>query len=313
LEDEAMAFGFGFGGLRPDKTRAKQVHLGLQVGKYRAMQKLNREPRGNSLMNPKSNRISALMVATLGAAFGVQSAWSDMTLKIIDTQNKPIAGVSCSVVGGTPSVSDANGSLVLSKDVSSILATRRIAAGGASLSQIPLASGEKATLTVLNVKGQKLLSRQIALGDRVPFMHPEHGVFFVDIAARGWSTRGHFANLGNPIVFEGIGVANEPAKMFAKTSAAGTGIGIVCSKAGMPSQVFQVIDGPGLQQTPIGAAVRRSDQTRSGQRLRNPHRPRDPLFGSRPRPAFPRRPVPCVRPLSRPLLGQPHRDHPDHG
>jgi len=194
------------------------------------------------LNNSKSTLLKTTL-ATLGLALAAQPGRADVTLKIVDTSNKPIAGVSCSVIGGAPATSDANGSLVLSKDVSSLIATPRSALGGSSLSSIPLAPGEKATLTILNVKGQKLLTRTLSLGDRIPFSHPDRGVYLVDIAGHGWSVRGHFANLGREMVFEGVGVANEPSTMFAKTSAAGTGIGIICSKSGMPSQVYQVIDG----------------------------------------------------------------------
>ncbi|MDB5103697.1 MAG: hypothetical protein JWP91_1386 [Fibrobacteres bacterium] len=176
-------------------------------------------------------------------ALGVQLGWPALTLKMVDGKNQPLSGVTCSVIGGAPSSSDATGNLVLSKEASSIRPTQGGVTGGASLSRIPLAMGEKATLTILNVKGQKLLQRTLSLGDRIPFIHPDHGVLIVDISARGYSTRGHFANLGKEMVFEGISVANDPAKVFAKTSAASGMVSIVCSKSGMPSQVYQVQDG----------------------------------------------------------------------
>jgi CxxC motif-containing protein (DUF1111 family) len=183
------------------------------------------------------NSKSAILLTSLCLQLG----WSGLTLKIVDGQNNPMAGVSCAVLGGTPVVSDAAGAIELSKEVGIFGYTRR-ADAEPSLSRIPLAAGEKATLTILNIKGQRLLSRTLSLGDRIPFTHSDKGVFFVSITGRGFSTRGHFANLGREVVFEGI--RNEPVKALARTGAVGArAIPVSCGKTGMPTQVYQVREG----------------------------------------------------------------------
>ena len=183
-------------------------------------------------------------IAVIIGAAGVQTAWSDLILKIVDSGNKPIPGVTCTVIGGVPATSDAGGNLTLSKDASSIRPFRRRYPAGPSLFRVPLAMGERAILTVTDLKGRKLLHRGITLGERVRFAHPERGVYFVEVAARGHSAQGRIPNLGGrETVFEGIAIAKAPAMPLARSSAGGAGIPIVCGKEGMPSQVYQVPDG----------------------------------------------------------------------
>jgi CxxC motif-containing protein (DUF1111 family) len=234
---------FQFAGRLLNKFPKIYLKRALHIGKYRAVQISDSKRRGPIHMKINMNLKSTILLTGLTLQF----SWSDINLKIVDTQNKPMPGVSCSVIGGAPGTSDATGSLTISKQPTNNIFNRNQPKSQSTLSRIPLAIGESAVLTVLNVKGQKLLHRTISLGDRITFVHPEQGVFFVDISARGYATHGHFANLGREFVFEGIAVANDPAKVFAKTSSAvaraGTSEGIVCSKTGMPSQVYQAVDG----------------------------------------------------------------------
>ena len=182
---------------------------------------------------------TATIIATL---FCAQSAWSDITLKLVDGDSKPIAGVSCSQIGGAAAVSDASGNLTLSS-TATLIAPQR-ANGAISLSRIPLAAGEKASVEVIDTKGRRVLQRLIGAGDRIELPARGNAVYFARITAHGRSVSGRVADLGHGLAFEGV--APEAPVSSARTAlakSAAADFGIVCSKAGMPSQVYRVKDG----------------------------------------------------------------------
>lgn len=181
----------------------------------------------------------------------MQSAWPSITLTLQDAKSNPIAGVSCAQNGGAPAVSDPTGKLVIT-NVTAINPSSqpsKRAEGNNSLSRIPLASGEKAVVDVINTKGENIFHRTLARGDRAEFPQGDRGVYFVQISTSHYSTRGRFANLGKGMVFEGIEGQSAPssAPMLAKTGAAAASAAvsgsIICSKTGYNTQVYQLADG----------------------------------------------------------------------
>ncbi|MDB5048466.1 MAG: bglA1 [Fibrobacteres bacterium] len=188
-------------------------------------------------MGTKNNLPAFLMVTV----FGLHQGWSDIIVKLQDAQSKPLAGVSCSQSGGAAAVSDQNGTLTFN-DITSIRNPMQGNAGNFSMSRIPLAAGERASVTVVNTQGQKVMQRQISLGDRVEFSSYDKGVFFVNISSRNFSTHGRIANVGGGISFEGVASGSAPAGgALAKTG--GAGISITCSKTGFPTQIYQLLNG----------------------------------------------------------------------
>jgi CxxC motif-containing protein (DUF1111 family) len=177
--------------------------------------------------------------ASLLALACLRPASADITLKMVDAASKPIAGVSCTQTGGGTAVSDATGNLVISP--ASSISPRGRMETGFSMSRIPVAAGEKATLEVIDTRGRKVLHRRIGLGDRIEFAPEGKGVYFVRIAGRNHSVSGRLADLGRGMFFEGVFSAT-PAAALAKASAAAD-LSVTCSKSGMPTQIYRVADG----------------------------------------------------------------------
>ena len=178
----------------------------------------------------------------LAALVCAQPALSGITIILLDGKSNPLPGVTCSQSGGTPAVSDASGKLTLA-EVTSVFRPGRGAAGSPQLSFIPLSAGERATVTVSDLQGRELLRRELAAGGRIGFPRNDRGVYFVDIRSPGYSSRGRFVNLGKGITFESA----PPQPAMAKAEAAsGPGAIISCSKAGFPTQVYQIKDGSSI-------------------------------------------------------------------
>ena len=177
------------------------------------------------------------------AAFCAQPGWPDITLNFLDSQSKPVPGVSCALNGSAPAVSDAAGTLIL-KTGTSIFRSGRRADGGFLLSQIPLSSGDEAALTVADIRGRTVLSRRISLGKRVEFSRKNKGVYFVSVSSRAFSARERFVNLGEGLIFESVPFRADPSGSLAKSSpSAAANASIICSKAGFSTQVYQIPDG----------------------------------------------------------------------
>ena len=204
-------------------------------------------------MRTKSIRRTLQLTAFLVTACGLQSAWSDIIITFQDAQSQPLPGVSCSQDGGNPAVSDPGGKLTLG-NITGIRMAKPQNADRFSVSRIPLQANEKGLVEVINVRGQRVLHREIGLGERIEFSSYDKGVFFVNISSRNFSTRGRLTNLGGGLRFEGIngingadggmGTSNAMA-MTAKTAktSAGPGVPVTCSKSGFPTQVYQLPDG----------------------------------------------------------------------
>jgi CxxC motif-containing protein (DUF1111 family) len=187
----------------------------------------------------------------------VRPSWSGITITVQDGKSNPIQGVSCSQNAAASAVSDAAGKLTLT-NITSVFNPQR-GLGNIMLSQIPLSPGDKATVTVTNIRGQSVLSRSVSLGERVDFARNDRGVYFVNITSPRYSTRGRFVNFGRGIVFESVAVQGGASHALAKTDAAnatdaagaagtasGVGAIITCGKTGYPTQVYQIPDGSSI-------------------------------------------------------------------
>ncbi len=201
----------------------------------RAWVRLYRNSRGHST--------KILSAVCFFAAIAIEPGWSDITIRIQDAQSNPIQGVSCGQMGGVPGVSDAAGILVLGNPGSGINSpSPKVEA--LRFSQIPLAPGERATLTATDILGRKVMQNPITLGDRVEFSREHKGVHFVSVVGQGISIRSRFANVGDGVFFEGVAHEKNPSKHIAKVGASGvTDVSIVCSKPGLPTQVYRVAQG----------------------------------------------------------------------
>jgi CxxC motif-containing protein (DUF1111 family) len=194
----------------------------------------------------ETTRVRELRKAKIGMALlalaCVRQGWADINITVNDADSKPISGVSCSSNGGTTAITDNSGKLTL-RNIVSVFNPQQRASDHSMLSRIPLAAGEQASLTVLNVQGRKVLQRNVRLGDRIEFSQKDRGVYFVSIASPNYSTRGRFTNLGNGITFEGFD--SRPAGSLAKGAAA-AGVAITCSKTGYSTQVYSIADGSSM-------------------------------------------------------------------
>ncbi len=183
-------------------------------------------------------------VSLLVLAIGSQPATAGITLVLVDAKNNPLAGVTCSQNGGASATSDPSGTLSLAISTSIHDAPMK-ADLNFSQSQIPLAYGEKARITVTNTNGMVVMNKTISQGERAAFNQKDNGIYFVNITAPHYSMRGRLTNLaglGKETVFESV---KEGAQVLAKT-AGGPGAAITCSKSGYPSQVYMVQDGAKL-------------------------------------------------------------------
>ncbi len=185
-----------------------------------------------------------LKVSSLLAITCVQLSWSSLVIIMKDGQGKAIQGVTCSQYGNTASATtDVAGSLTLNGIISSIH-NQPQSPIKYSLSQIPLAMGEKANLKVMDISGKVVLNRQVFLGDRVAFSEKNKGIYFVNISSQNYSTQGRFANTGKGLIFESIEAKSKShlAKASAANAAANTA-SIICSKTGYATQGYQLVDG----------------------------------------------------------------------
>jgi CxxC motif-containing protein (DUF1111 family) len=180
----------------------------------------------------------------------LQAAGSDVILTLLDGGKNPIAGVSCSQEGGPSGVSDETGKVSLHGMVSiGDAIPMRKAAWGSALSRIPLAPGEKASITLFDTRGRKAMERSIGPGERVSLKLPGRGLYFADVSAPGYPMRGPLVQMGSEAIFEGIPSAPAWAAMAAAKGTAATANGpaaVVCSKPGFVTQVFRVSDGDRL-------------------------------------------------------------------
>ena len=184
--------------------------------------------------------------ALLIAAPGLRPGWATITITLQDGKTNPVPGVSCSQAGASPAISDAAGKLVLANIVS-VFRPQRSAEGDRLLSRIPLASGERALVTVMDLRGRNVLRREIAQGDRIDFSRNDRGVYLVSISGAGYSARGRLVNLGRGIAFEGVSPAASGPQALAKAQASGgPGAVITCSKTGFATQVYQIPDGTSI-------------------------------------------------------------------
>ncbi len=201
----------------------------------------------------RSGLTARAAIASLLTLSLFQTARTQVVITLQDAQKKPIPGVTCGQDGGPSAVSDGTGRVTLNGIVSGIPG---LPSGNSqrniSLSQIPLARGETAHLTVYNTKGRKVIDRSVGLGDRIPLARQaglDNGLYFVNIAGPRHSLRGQLINMGAGTVFEGVSAESQNLAArtagtagSAKIAAAGDAV-IVCSKPGYVSQVYKVADG----------------------------------------------------------------------
>lgn len=168
---------------------------------------------------------------------GSQAAWSAITLTMQDPKQQPIAGVSCSQAGGAAATSAANGQLVLNVS-SSIIPVQR--PGAAPLFQVPVAMGEKASLSLFDSRGQRIASRDLRSGERLDVATPAPGVYHVKISGKGLSVSQSVVSMGRGFEFTGVSAEAVSAGALRKSSAA---LDITCSKAGFATKVYSLNDG----------------------------------------------------------------------
>jgi CxxC motif-containing protein (DUF1111 family) len=193
----------------------------------------------------KESMVRGIRMAAFATALCGQAAWSDITLTLQDKDGKPLPGVSCSQGGGAPVVSDPSGKITIGNITGIRENLRRLpGADRFSVSRIPLAQGEKAMVDVMNVQGRSVLHREVGIGDRVEFSSYDKGVFFVSVASRSFTTRARVANMGDGVRFEGVsGAVEVPGSAIAAKTAAGGPASVTCSKTGMPTQIYSLLDG----------------------------------------------------------------------
>ncbi len=179
-------------------------------------------------------------LATLLTVTLFQVADSEVIVTLQDAKNAPIAGVTCAQNGGPTGTSDNAGKLTLNGLVNSIYKSNPNSQQNFSLSQIPLAFGERATVTILNTKGQKVFNQSIKLGEHVAFSQQNKGLYFITITTPKESFKRRFVNTGSGLVFEGMATQNTLAKTAAISAS------IVCSKTGYVTQVYQIVEGTNL-------------------------------------------------------------------
>ena len=170
------------------------------------------------------------------------SGWSDIQLTLHDSKNAGIPGVSCSEKGSSPSISDASGTLLLIPAPISIKPMERI---HGSFSRIPLAAGERALFTAMDVNGKTIVRRSLGLGDNVDLPRLNSGIYIIHISTPRADFHGRVTNAGDGLRF---GTINTDDASVALKAAAGAGpdLTVTCSKAGYSSQVYRIPDGAKL-------------------------------------------------------------------
>ena len=169
---------------------------------------------------------------------------SDIHLVLHDSKNAGIPGVSCSEKGAMPSLSDANGALVLNGAPIALLPVIRYPIRP-SLATIPLLPGERAAFSVTDVNGKTLLSRSLALGERFELPGRNPGFLFVAVATPHAVYRGRVMNVGEGLRFETVAADQGPASALRKAQGGGDWT-VICSKTGYSTQVYKIPDGASL-------------------------------------------------------------------
>jgi CxxC motif-containing protein (DUF1111 family) len=182
-----------------------------------------------------------ISVVCLGWMACFQLGWSDIHLTLHDSKNAGIPGVSCSEKGSPPGITDGTGALVLNRSPLSIEPIL-LKPSKSSLTRIPLGTGEKAILSVRDIKGKNILQQSLSLGESVNFPGRNTGLFIIDIATPHTSFHGRLMNIGQDLRFETMRVL--PGRKFAANG--GDNLTVTCSKSGYSSQVYQIADGATL-------------------------------------------------------------------
>lgn len=170
--------------------------------------------------------------------FCIQMGWSSITLTLQDPAQKPIAGVSCSVGGGTPVVSDASGAIVLT-NVSGIIPIHRNQNNNPLL-DVPVFQGENADLTVYNSRGQQVAHRDLRFGENFEFTAGVPGLYYVRIKGRDLNVSQSVLAMGGNLSFSGVSPASQNPVAARKAAAA---VDVVCSKAGYATKTYAINDG----------------------------------------------------------------------
>ncbi len=196
-----------------------------------------KEVRLNSIKGKCSSKQwkNTVLLTALAATW----SWSSLTVILKNGQGQAIPGVNCSQYGmNNAATSDANGSLTIT-NVTSIFNSQQPNQNNFSISQIPLSYGEKANLTITDVSGKVIMSRQVTLGEHVELAQKNQGIYFVNISSRNYSNHGRVVNTSNGISFETVQTPN--SMRLAKTSALAASV--ICSKTGYSTQAYQFVDG----------------------------------------------------------------------
>ena len=169
----------------------------------------------------------------------LQSGWSNITLTMQDPKLVPIQGVSCSVAGGAPALSNAQGVVVVSTNPSSIPLRQGRYQG--PLLNIPLAAGETAILTLFDHRGARVMGREIRSGEKFDFAKAVPGVYHVRITGPGLSVNQSMVTMGTGLTFVGTAAeVSETPETLRKPSAA---VDVTCAKTGYATKVYPLNDG----------------------------------------------------------------------
>ncbi|HLP41769.1 MAG TPA: T9SS type A sorting domain-containing protein, partial [Fibrobacteria bacterium] len=160
---------------------------------------------------------SARILLFAVAAACITPSRADVTLTLVDGQGKTLPGIACATEGST-AVSDAQGKLTLRAALSTML-QEGPSGGEASLTRIPLAPGEKATVVVSDARGRLVLNRRFAMGERIEVPGQNRGVFFVRVHSRGFRAQGRMTSLAGTLAFEGVAIRTS-SRALARASAA---------------------------------------------------------------------------------------------
>ena len=181
-----------------------------------------------------------LVISALASALGcAQFGWSNITLTLQNPAQQPIAGVSCAQTGGATAVSDAQG--VASVSASAGILPVRQGHQNSPLFDIPVAMGDKATLSVFNSQGRKVAGRDLRFGESFEFATGTPGVYHVQIHGKGLSVNQSVVSMGNAMTFSGVAPSNEILANGLRKGAAA--LEVTCSKAGFATKVYSLNDG----------------------------------------------------------------------
>lgn len=187
---------------------------------------------------------SARILLLAVAAACITPSRADVTLTLVDGQGKTLPGIACATEGST-AVSDAQGKLTLRAALTSILLEGR-SGGEASLTRIPLAPGEKATVVVSDARGRLVLNRQFAMGERIEVPGQNRGVFFVRVHSHDFRAQGRMTSLAGTLAFEGVAIRTSSRALARASAVAANEVVATCTRAGSTPQVYRLKDGTSL-------------------------------------------------------------------